>query len=861
MSHLDEKKDGHLVGVEGVEVTRPDMNDHERPNESELEHKLDVTKDDLLDAEERINSMPLDRCKRILSQIAEMHKYDQNFPVATLERIDRLLHDPEVTNNPKDNAELIYAMKVEALLATENSPYAEVRAVVDPTDDPSLQSLTLRSWIIGIFFAGAGAFINQLFSIRQPPVMVTSPVAQLLAWPVGKLFERTMPDWGFNWFGTRCSLNPGPFNRKEHMLITIMATVAFNTPYTGYIVFVQAMPFFFNQEFARHFGYQILNSLGSNFVGFGLAGLCRRFIVYPSFCVWPSSLTSLAINKAFHTDDSTPVKGPLGRTYSWSRMTVFLVAFCTMFAYWWFPGFIFQALSTFDWMTWIAPNNANLANITSMATGLGFSPIATWDFNNLMFNGFTPMVIPLFSVMNQFLGMIIGFIMIVAFYYTNAFHTSYLPINSNHTFDHQAKPFNVSNVINSEAHFDLEKYQAYSEPYMSAGNLVVYFWFFAIYTATLSYTGLYHRHELVHGFKGCWRAVKAAISRKPEEETHEDDLAEDIHWRLMRRYKEVPEWWYFIILCVALVVGCVGVGVYPTNVTPAVVIYGIIMALIFVVPVGLIYAVTGVQVTMNVLAEFIGGSMVPGNALAMNYFKMYGYICTAQAIYFSNDLKLAHYVKIPPRCTFTAQVVATLVSTFICVAIFNFQMGFRDVCTDNAAFGFTCPGEYTFFTASVFWGTIGPKRVFGAGGHYSTLLIGFPVGFVLPFITFYLAKWFPRVQWLRSLHPVMICAGSLMWAPYNFGYFIPTVYLSLFSWQYLKKKHLDFWSRYNYIIAGAWVAAIAIAAIVIFFGVQIPEKSIDWWGNDAQSGCNAKACVRFTLPEGEYFGPEPGHYN
>ena len=34
---------------------------------------------------------------------------------------------------------------------------------------------------------------------------------------------------------------------------------------------------------------------------------------------------------------------------------------------------------------------------------------------------------------------------------------------------------------------------------------------------------------------------------------------------------------------------------------------------------------TGVEITLNVLAEFIGGSWVEGNALAMNYFKCFGY--------------------------------------------------------------------------------------------------------------------------------------------------------------------------------------------------------------------------------------------
>jgi hypothetical protein len=103
-----------------------------------------------------------------------------------------------------------------------------------------------------------------------------------------------LPDARFNLFGKQHSLNPGRFNKKEHMLITIMATVAFNTPYTGYTVLTQALPMYFNQPYAYNFGFQILSTLGTNFVGYGLAGLCRRFLVFPSFCVWPTSLVTVA---------------------------------------------------------------------------------------------------------------------------------------------------------------------------------------------------------------------------------------------------------------------------------------------------------------------------------------------------------------------------------------------------------------------------------------------------------------------------------------------------------------------------------------------------------------------------------------
>ena len=39
---------------------------------------------------------------------------------------------------------------------------------------------SFRTWIIGTIFVGAGAFINQFFSIRYPGISVGANVAQLL---------------------------------------------------------------------------------------------------------------------------------------------------------------------------------------------------------------------------------------------------------------------------------------------------------------------------------------------------------------------------------------------------------------------------------------------------------------------------------------------------------------------------------------------------------------------------------------------------------------------------------------------------------------------------------------------------------
>lgn len=115
------------------------------------------------------------------------------------------------------------------------------------------------------------------------------------------------------------------------MLITIMCSVSFGAPYTNYIVPAQALPVFFGEKWAFSRGYQFLNTLGTNFVGYGLAGLTRRFLVYPSVAIWPSSLNTVSLIKAFHTETNEPVRGPFNRMYTASRQKVFLLAFGAMF--------------------------------------------------------------------------------------------------------------------------------------------------------------------------------------------------------------------------------------------------------------------------------------------------------------------------------------------------------------------------------------------------------------------------------------------------------------------------------------------------------------------------------------------------
>ncbi|KAK8223530.1 OPT oligopeptide transporter protein-domain-containing protein [Phyllosticta paracitricarpa] len=319
-----------------------------------------------------------------------MHELDPNFPDEVLDKVRAFLSNDDVFAQPQNHFMLIHEMKIEAALITNNSPYAEVRAVVSNTDDPT---------------------------IPCPSIAIEASVAKFLAWPMGKAAAKYLPGRAFTVLGKHVSLNPGPFNKKEHMLIAIMASNALDVPYTTFIVFSQYLPQYFNQGYAGQFGYQVLVALGTNFVGYGIAGFLRRFLVYPTYCVWPTSLVAIALNESFHSGlalpvsfllmrevqltvlpgGNPPVVGLKKRIYTASRLRWFTVVFVGMFISFRLPNYLIQALSFFNWPTWIAPHSVHLNAMTGMRNGLGFNPLPTLDWNIPSFHYTSPLVVPFFN--------------------------------------------------------------------------------------------------------------------------------------------------------------------------------------------------------------------------------------------------------------------------------------------------------------------------------------------------------------------------------------------------------------------------------------------------------------------------------
>jgi hypothetical protein len=75
---------------------------------------------------------------------------------------------------------------------------------------------------------------------------------------------------------------------------------------------------------------------------------------------------------------------------------------------------------------------------------------------------------------------------------------------------------------------------------------------------------------------------------------------------------------------------------------------------------------------------------------------------------------------------------------------------------------------------------------------------------------------------------------------------------------YIRRFHLRWWMRYNYLLSAALDAGVAIALVFIFLALQFPKggMSLQWWGNTVwQDTADAQARPLLVLGPGETFGP------
>lgn len=637
------------------------------------------------------------------------------------------------------------------------------------------------------------------------------------------------------------------------------------------------MPIFYGQSFVNY-GYQLMLTLFVQLMGMGFAGYLRRFSVYPVKALWPTILPTIAMNRALTRPELKE------NIHGWtiSRYNFFYVCTVSMAIYYWLPGYLFTALSTFNWMTWIAPENLTLAILTGSSLGLGlFNPITTFDWN-IATSSFAALANPFFATATEWCSAWLGAAVILAIFYNNMNHSAYLPINSSSAFANDGKPYRVQNVISAHNKLDEQKYQAYSPPFYSAGYILTVGANFAFYPVYFLYIMVNQWTTVGKAYVDFYQGLRRGKGNY--------EGAMDVHSRLMSRYPEVPDWWFIFILVAAIVVSVIFLRIYPLE-TPVWLVFLMIgINIIFAVPLSLLSATTGTNLGLGSLIQVLTGYLLPGNPNAFLFAQTLG--SWALAGYGDNyvqDQKMAHYVKIPPRAVFRSQIGTIIITCFVAVSTQNFIMeNVKGLCEPDQPSRFTCAADGApLYASSLMWGLLGSERMFGA--MYPMFkwcfLIGTGIAVVFLVGQGYGPKYlpgikerlrgrlgprtfaqldrtiFPFVASLLWLNPVLIIHGFQHWAPSNLSYKTPGFILSCIFMYLLPKYRLAWWEKYNYVLSASLTAGVAISALIMFFAVGYHPVKLDWWGNRvSHAGMDGKSVGILPIPEKGYFGPERGQF-
>ncbi|PCH41947.1 small oligopeptide transporter, partial [Wolfiporia cocos MD-104 SS10] len=713
--------------------------------------------------------------------------------------------------------------------ADDDSPYPEVRSAVANYDDPSMPVTTIRSWMLGVCWAIVLPGVNQFYYFRYPSLLVGPVVAQLATFPLGRAWARFVPR--VKLFGV--SLNPGPFTIKEHVFVTIMAGVGAQYAYATGIVAVQRL--WYHQNFS--FIYKWMLVMSTQLIGFSFGGLARRGLIDDGMriAVWPSTLVECALFNTLHSQSYAGI----GERDGMSRERFFTYAFASAVAWYFVPGYLFQALSVFTWGCWIAPDNIVVNQLFGYHSGLGFS-LLSFDWNEIAFIG-SPLATPWWAEANIIAGfMFFYWFLVPLLYFKNVWYSQYMPISSSSPYDNTGNVYNQTRILKPDATFDFEEYKNYSPLFLPMTFAMSYGLSFATITAVAVHSILYLAKPFM------------IYIRQPLSENS------DIHAQLMSRYPQVPHWWYACILAVTFLFSCLCIKLWPTDMTIWALIIALLIALLYMIPAGMIQAVTNQQIGLNVITELIVGYMLPGKPVAMMMFKTWGYITMSQTMMFASDFKLGHYMKIPPRPMFWCQVISTMIAGTVQLGIETWY---------GHASGFTCANSEVFATASIVWGVIGPALTFSKGRLYYPLLFFFILGAVCPLIVWALSRKYPK-SFLNYVN--LMFTGLLQIPPATAVNYVPWAILGFLFQYVIRRRHFSFWAKYNYVLSAALDGGTTVSTILIYFwqvierlsNLQYPQNGRigehtiqQWWGNTVFKNTTDWNSVPMKgLPAGQTFG-------
>ncbi|KAF9277882.1 hypothetical protein BGZ74_003231 [Mortierella antarctica] len=681
----------------------------------------------------------------------------------------------------------------------ENSKIEAVRLVVPLTDDPTLIAMTFRFWVLVTFFSIIGAATEQYYFFRAAKGNFSIYFVNLASYGMGTFMARVLPTTKWTIGGHTFSLNPGPFNIKEHTLIGVGVSAAAGSAYAMYTLSVMDLML---QHRIDALGSMIL-IISTQCLGYGMAGTLRKYLVYPAEMVWWPNLVQVVFYHAMHNTDEFKNKKMIR---GWSYMKYFWIFCGGMFLYQFIPQLFAPMLVYFDWICWFKPFDYNYwALFSSMAKGgVGILSL-TFDWSQI---GGDNMWMPLSTQLLRYGGIILSYWIILPYIWLNNVYDAKIfnyPLTPS-LYYMNGTAFKINSVLNKDFTLNEEKYAAGPKVTMTPMYALIFLYSFIALGSCISHIICFHGADM-------WKTWKSAINSTDE----------DIHQKMMKVYPEVPQMWYAILYVVMLALSMVAVEVYKLQLPWYGLLFAAAIAWILTLPIGAMTAITGTGPGLNVITQLTCGFLFPGKVIANMTFKCYGYMAMWQCHRLLEDLKLGVYMKVPPRAMFAAQLwgasIGAVFNYIVMIIIIDNKREFLDGTRQDPTGLWTGASPQVYWGSGLIYGALGPAKMFGKDSQYHFIYWGFLIGAVLPIIQWGLSKKFPSVKW--SALNVTIIAGGMSAYPSGLVIGVVCGLVVCVIWQgWLFKYHKNWWSKYTFILSAALDTGAAFTGLFLFLFLQ-----------------------------------------
>ncbi|KAG5665047.1 hypothetical protein KAF25_008781 [Fusarium avenaceum] len=704
----------------------------------------------------------------------------------------------------------------------------DVAKYVVSLQDDGDPTLTLRSFIIGTGLTALAACINQIYFYKPVDVSFASVFLCLMAYVIGVTWsvvlprrhhvEKYLPSQA-KWLGPIIHfINPGHFGLKEHAISSILSTSSGNG--AAIVQVFGAKRLFYDRE--TDAATAILTVCSASIFGYGLVGILRSVIIHPSEMVWWQCLPMISIYQTFHREQKGRNQ-PRLKMFGITAIAMFIWEPIASYIWPWLNGISIPCLAS---MKASPPTRGILMTIfggISSNEGQGlFSFSLDWQYITSRY-----MSLPLLQQANSWVGIVLSYIMCFTLYYGGAWGAKKYPFMSTAMFDAKTGGvYNQTAVFGQTAILDTDALKEHGLPRLTATNVWANMAAMAAIGALITHISLFHGSLIKRSLKQAWKNTQP-----------------DPHYQAMEKnYKQVPLWWYIVVLLVGFFLGLGAVAQGQTTLDLWAYVVAILLGCI-VAPFSLcLYGLLGTSVSTNNLSKMLSGVLQPGKPIANLYFSMFSHEVTVLSVFLSTDLKMAQYLKIPWRTMFLLQTWGSLFGTALNYVIMDtITRNRRDILLDPIG-NQVWSGQkiQSLNTTAVTWSLA--KYIYGFGPDgYGWIPLSLLIGAAVPVLVWFISRRYKTVggwEVHKLIAPVIFhnasttTAGttSVLWSQIATG---------LWSQWYMRLRNPSWFGKYNYIVGGGLDAGAKVAMFILTFAVaggsgnEVPFPT--WWGNTKSS--------------------------